>query len=1139
MKLQKLTIHNIASIEDAVIDFEAQPLADSEVFLITGKTGAGKSTILDAICLALYADTPRLKGTLMEGKAADFDSTIGVDDPRQLMRRNTGEAFVSLTFAGSNGTHYEATWRVKRAHNKPTKKLQGKTWSLKDIDKDYTYTKDTEIKSEIRGAVGLDFNQFCRTTLLAQGEFTRFLNSKDEEKAAILEKITGVDIYTKVGKKIFEVTGQKKLTWSDAQQKVAGTRTMTEEEIGAKKDEIAALDNMLECVKSDADKDRTKLNWINTDAELAKAVKTNTEEYVKAKSIVDSEGFKEKELLVKQWNDTIDARKWMAERMRAEQSKSSQLEALSALKSDYVAVLEGYAFSEQERKEIEANICDIEGFIESHKDKATVYDNVQAIAGYLNTMAECHDNIQTNQNSIAKDSKVLTEDLQPAFAKAQKDVNEAQTSLEKQEADLKRQEEELAKLHLGELRKQRDEANDFLRNIDTAHVHIEAYASEKRRREKDIKTIEDTLAEIEKKKKESEEMEQSLHDAKVKMKYSKEMLEKERDTIDKFAKALRQKLHVGDICPVCRQKITKDLPHEEELAKLVGTYQDAYNEAEATYKKLQDSKNKLDAEIHSLTRSYQSNKDRIDKDTSVETATRNVLDACNKCGLVTVDGDTLAALKSLKDKTENSLRALHANISEGEKKDNAIREQRKVIDELRKGTDKLKGIAQMALQAIANCEKKIAIAKEIVKTKTEEMKKAEEKAALYITGQWETDWQVAPKDFSKELNEQANIYQKNVKQKQSLDTRLAQIARDCQMVNDVVEDILQLMPEWKELEASNKTELPNLLNKTNEVKDNITTKQALLLQAEKTINVNTSHIEDFLTSHKDIDRERLTALNNYPQKDVVEINSLLDEERNKVLKKKTLMEEVLRNQDAHRKARPELKEEDTTESLQTHIREYDKRFAEISEKKGAINQELKVDENNKKLLGTLIEDADKKKADYEKWARLNQLIGDATGNKFRKIAQSYVLNSLIHSANSYMKTLTDRYTLKVAPGTFVISLEDAYQGYVSRAASTISGGESFLVSLSLALALSDIGQQLSVDTLFIDEGFGSLSGEPLQNAITTLRSLHNKSGRHVGIISHVQELRECIPVQIQVDQQGNNSNSKISVVDIFNQRSPL
>ena len=129
-----------------------------------------------------------------------------------------------------------------------------------------------------------------------------------------------------------------------------------------------------------------------------------------------------------------------------------------------------------------------------------------------------------------------------------------------------------------------------------------------------------------------------------------------------------------------------------------------------------------------------------------------------------------------------------------------------------------------------------------------------------------------------------------------------------------------------------------------------------------------------------------------------------------------------------------------------------------------------------------------------------------------------------------MRTLTDRYTLQVVPGSFVITLADAYQGNVSRAASTISGGESFLVSLSLALALSDIGQQLKVDTLFIDEGFGTLSGEPLQNAINTLRMLRKKAGRHVGIISHVEELQERIPVQIRVEQQGHNSHSVVRIV---------
>ena len=302
MKLQKLTIHNIASIEDAVIDFEAQPLAGSEVFLITGKTGAGKSTILDAICLALFADTPRLENTQMQGKTKDVDSKLELDDTRQLMRRNTGEAYVTLTFTGSNGVHYEAQWKVWRSRNKPTGNLQGKAWSLKNLDTGNTIDKDVQIKAEMKAAIGLDFNQFCRTTLLAQGEFTKFLDSKDDEKAAILEKITGVDIYAKVGKKVFEVTGQKEQLWKEARQQVEGIRTLSDDEVAAKKEEMAGIDAQYKALRDAVDADKAKLLWIKTDLELTKGIVTATEEHRQAQAVVDSDDFKTKELLVKQWN---------------------------------------------------------------------------------------------------------------------------------------------------------------------------------------------------------------------------------------------------------------------------------------------------------------------------------------------------------------------------------------------------------------------------------------------------------------------------------------------------------------------------------------------------------------------------------------------------------------------------------------------------------------------------------------------------------------------------------------------------------------------------------------------------------------------------------------------------------------------
>ncbi len=1130
MKLQKLTIHNIASIEDAVIDFEAQPLADSEVFLITGKTGSGKSTILDAICLALFANTPRLKGTQMEGNTRDEERDITIKDPRQLMRRNTGEASVTLTFTGSNDVHYEATWSVARARRKANGNLQPKTWQLKNLDQDYTFSKDAEIVAEIKTAIGLDFNQFCRTTLLAQGEFTRFLNSSDADKAEILEKITGVDIYSKLGKKVYDLTVAKEKDWKDANRLVEGTTTMSDAEVAEKKQKIEEFETQYKIVKNTGDEDKGKLKWLDEDAALVVESNKAMEGHQRALAVVESPDFKAKELLVKQWNDSIEARNWMEAMNKTEKDKTDQQRKLSSLRLDYLGVLGGFAFAEQEISKTKSEVESVEIVLQAEKDKVSVYGNAQTITGFLSSIDGGRTKIEDNQRVVNDGNKDLTEKLQPALQKAQDDANAAKTAFDKRDAEIKAQEEAVEALHLGDLRKQRDKAKELLQNITTTLERIDLYKKEKERREETCKVLEKTLTEIEQKKEKAAQLEPLISAAKVKMDTCKEMLDKQRDTIDKFAKTLRQKLKVGDTCPVCRQQIKSGLPHEEELAKLVGGLQEAFTEAETEYNKLVNDKNRLDAEISADTASYKKAKDAFEKDASLETAKRKVVEGCKLCGIEKIEESTPDELESLQNKMKKEETDLGNKISEGEKKDKDVRKQRKDLETERKRLDELNGAVQTALQAVNECKGKIATAEELVKTKTQEVSDAEKNAAKYITGQWECDWRENPKAFADELNRKAKAYQNNVQQKQTLENQLAKLTDDGNKVKEVIADIRQLMPEWEELEAANIAVLPDIMRKANGVKSGTSTALVQLKNAVTNFGSNSQKLEDFLAGHTDISRERLIELSGYDQQHVSDLNSSLITGRNNVLTKKTLLDDIIRRQKEHRQNKPDFKAEDTVEALKTRINEVDKVLDEILSKKSAVSQELKADEENKKQRGHLREDADKKGADYQKWSRLNQLIGDATGSKFRKIAQSYVLDSLIRSANSYMKTLTDRYTLKVAPGTFVISIEDAYQGYVSRAASTISGGESFLVSLSLALALSDIGQQLAVDTLFIDEGFGTLSGEPLQNAINTLRSLHTKSGRHVGIISHVEELQERIPVQIQVNRNAQSSSSTIEIV---------
>ena len=971
MKIQQLTIHNIASFEDAAIDFEASPLAECEVFLITGQTGAGKSTILDAICLALYADTPRLDGTLMDGGTKDGDNNVSIDDPRQLMRKNTGEAFASLTFIGSNGIHYKATWSVARAYKKPTGKLQPKEWVWENLDTGTKLTKDAEIKKEMEGAIGLDFEQFRRTTLLAQGEFTRFLNSPDKDKADILEKITGVDVYSKIGKKIYEVTSKKYTAWDTAQKLADATPNPSDDDIVLKQEEIKALETQREAYARLQDKDKGKLQWIKTDKECSERLASAEKAYEVTVKETESEAFKAKETLVRQWDETIDARGWIRAKKDAEAEVARQKGVLMTLSQEFADVLGGYEFTAQEKQQAEAE-----------RDKLP---------------------------------KVNPE------------------------------EETNASQQLAGLRRQRDEAKDLLQNIATACDRIESYTTARDRREQTGKALEEASAEIEKKKEESSKMEPQLHEAKTKMDTCKEMLDRQSDTIDKFAQTMRQRLKTGDVCPVCRQKITGELPHEEELAQLVGGLRSAFTEAESAYKELEKKKNKLDAEIQAATSSYQRNKEAFDKDNSLTIAKQKVIEACKACGIETIEKTTPQTLESLGTQTRSTIQVLEAQI----------------------------------------------------------------------TG----------------LEKQVAAYQKAAKERGELEVKLANMTSQCKMAKDALEEILQLKPDWKTLTPSTEKRIPDLPKKANDLKSRTSTTLDRLEQAEEAIKRNDQQLDAFLLGHEDIEMGRLVTLDTFTPQAISEVKASLEQVRNSVLAAKTLKEEAVRKLKEHRSTQPELTENDTIEALEARINDCETTMTGLVEKKGSLLQALITDESNRKRHGQLEADAERKKSDYDKWERMNQYIGDSTGNKFRKIAQSYVLSSLIHSANSYMSTLTDRYMLKVTPGTFVITIEDAYQGFASRAVSTISGGESFLVSLSLALALSDIGQRLSVDILFIDEGFGTLSGEPLQNAVNTLRTLHTKAGRRVGIISHVEELKNKNLVQILVEQDGKNSSRSTIKID--------
>jgi exonuclease SbcC len=192
---------------------------------------------------------------------------------------------------------------------------------------------------------------------------------------------------------------------------------------------------------------------------------------------------------------------------------------------------------------------------------------------------------------------------------------------------------------------------------------------------------------------------------------------------------------------------------------------------------------------------------------------------------------------------------------------------------------------------------------------------------------------------------------------------------------------------------------------------------------------------------------------------------------------------------------------------------------------------LQQDEANKIKIGDLLKAIDAQANISDNWAKLNEIIGSADGKKFRQIAQEYTLDVLLGYANIHLHSLSQRYLLERIPNTLGLQVLDQDMGNEVRTVFSLSGGESFLVSLALALGLASLSSsRMKVESLFIDEGFGSLDPATLNIAMDALERLHNQ-GRKVGVISHVQEMTERIPVQIKVSKE-NSGRSRVEVAGV-------
>jgi DNA repair protein SbcC/Rad50 len=215
------------------------------------------------------------------------------------------------------------------------------------------------------------------------------------------------------------------------------------------------------------------------------------------------------------------------------------------------------------------------------------------------------------------------------------------------------------------------------------------------------------------------------------------------------------------------------------------------------------------------------------------------------------------------------------------------------------------------------------------------------------------------------------------------------------------------------------------------------------------------------------------------------------------------------------------------QTLNDELKELLTSIDELQKSIGSLEKELEINASNMKKHEDKIKELEKKKEAFNVWIKLNEMIGSASGDKFAKFAQGITLDQLIYLANKHLQILSPRYELqRNSDSSKLLEIEiiDGFQGNVVRPVNTLSGGESFIVSLSLALGLSALAsQKISIDSLFLDEGFGTLDSDSLELALNALNQLQS-SGKMVGVISHVEALKERIPLQIRVMPKGDGTS---------------
>jgi len=1218
MKILTLQFKNLNSlIGEWKIDFTQAPFADNGLFAITGPTGSGKTTLLDAICLALYHQTPRLGPITISNN--------------EIMTRGTSECSAEVQFE-VKGLAYRAFWSMRRSRNKVDGNLQQAEVQLAEVATGKIIASQIKQKNDdVERITGLDFARFTKSMMLSQGQFAAFLNAKENERAELLEELTGTEIYGLISEKVHEHYSIAKLKLIELEAEAKGVQLLSEEKKQEFIEELEQLNKEQTFQKTQVSRLSEHSAWWKTH-DKAQADKANNEEQLatakelqqlaqpnllrlqrsepaeklstpfelwrdainqiaQSQALLTTKQINEQEIKNKLDDATLRAK---AQEEAFTKAKLAQSE-LEQLINEQVLPLDHQIFSQQNQlAEREASVQESARIQQTTNDKlqsintsieiqnqeleaSTLYidqnKSDQSLKQYLGQWEQQSKQIQSEKLAIVElEKKEKTQ--QKKLASEQKNSEEAKQSLDKASVSSENAKREWQQAQEAFAKAESDGDIEYLdtqrEQLNSTHA-IRLQLTEHHKQWVSITTEYREKATT---KKQQEQYQQTLVGKREQL---RAQYKKQEQLISALGKLVTQEEHLaqyraelqsGEDCPLCgstdHPKLLTDVV---DVSQTIQERTQAELELEVIKENGQENRSSLD----STNRHIEEIQQRLNSLVVEQATLEKQWETASSELRINLPIDDAASLDSYERENNQAFEKLSEKIVSLKLVEKQAINTKSTYDQQLRAAADIQSDLKLITQGIENNSNNLVLIKQDITQRYSVIKSYEETLYTHL----ESHGYQCPKPEQLQAwldlkHQDADLWEQNSNNKEKLEKSLSLL----EVERKTIQENLSQLDKQLALSRNEYNQLSQSLNsmaqkrralfgdkeviaereysqktlKETEIKHNKLTNSVHQLSGDhRAILAEVTSARALIEEQKENEKERESVWQSelqaspFSSQDEFKMALMPESERNRLLEQKQKLAsdvdqasalqknatQVLQAVLEHQHAADWIKQ--SMSEVDSEIKILDLSLEKLSQRHGEITNEQSSDQERRESQQALFDEIEQFRSQYDDIQYLHSLVGSQKGDKFRKFAQGLTLDNLVYLANKQLERLHARYLLRRKQSEGLeLSVMDTWQGDLERDTKTLSGGESFLVSLALALALSDlVSHKTSIDSLFLDEGFGTLDSETLDIALDALDNL-NATGKMIGVISHIEAMKERIPTQIRVSKKSGLGISELS-----------